>query len=75
MTAKGEELVISLQSQYQQSALPLSLRTALDDGLRTLQAEGQALSWEAAIAYALNPDSELSIEYARAGPSRPADME
>jgi sporulation integral membrane protein YtvI len=43
MTAKGEELIISLQSQYQQSALPHSLRIALDDGLRTLQAELQAL--------------------------------
>ena len=43
MTAKGEELIVALQSQYQQSALPYSLRLALDNGLITIQAALQAL--------------------------------
>ena len=43
MTAKGEELIVALQSQYQQSALPYSLRIALDNGLITLQETLQAL--------------------------------
>ncbi len=38
MAAKVEELIVSLQSQYQQSALPYSLRVALDNGLITIQA-------------------------------------
>ncbi|MDT8901042.1 AI-2E family transporter [Anaeroselena agilis] len=42
MIAKGEELVVALQSQYQQSALPHSLRAALDNGLTTLQASLQS---------------------------------
>lgn len=41
MTAKGEELLYAIQWKYQNSALPPSLRTALDQGLVTLQAEAQ----------------------------------
>lgn len=37
MTARGEELFYDVQSRYQHSALPHSLRVALDDGLVTLQ--------------------------------------
>ena len=42
MTAKVEELIYDLQSQYQHSALPPSMRVALDNGLVTIQASGQS---------------------------------
>lgn len=44
MTAKSEELIDGLQWHYQNSALPQSLRSALDDGLVSLQAAVQAFA-------------------------------
>jgi predicted PurR-regulated permease PerM len=41
MTIKGEEMLQTLQLQYQNSALPLSLRTAMDDSLISLQGQAQ----------------------------------
>jgi sporulation integral membrane protein YtvI len=41
MTAKGEELLQNLQWKYQNSALPYSLRIAMDNGLVTLQTQAQ----------------------------------
>lgn len=41
MISKGEELLQELQSQYQNSALPYSLRVAIDNGFTTVQQEAQ----------------------------------
>lgn len=41
MTAKGEELLEAVQSQYQQSALPYSMRAALDNAISALELEIQ----------------------------------
>jgi sporulation integral membrane protein YtvI len=43
MTQKTEDLIHTLQWQYQNSALPFSLRQALDNGLATLQGQLQQL--------------------------------
>ncbi len=50
MTAKGQELIDSLQWRYQHSALPHSLRAALDSGLVSLQAAVQAFAAAAVAA-------------------------
>ncbi|HMM21243.1 MAG TPA: AI-2E family transporter [Selenomonadales bacterium] len=42
MTQRGEELLNAFQQRYQQSALPASLRIAVDNGLFALQTEIQA---------------------------------
>lgn len=41
MTVKTEELLQAFQWKYQHSALPISLRTSMDNGLVTLQGEMQ----------------------------------
>lgn len=41
MTAKLEELLQVFQAKYQNSALPISLRSAIDNGLVTLQGDAQ----------------------------------
>lgn len=46
--SKGEELFYLIQSQYQNSALPYSLRTAIDDSILSLQREGQNFTRELA---------------------------
>lgn len=42
MTEKGEELLNDFQQRYQQSALPASLRIAIDNGLQSAQTELEA---------------------------------
>jgi sporulation integral membrane protein YtvI len=44
MTAKSQELIDTLQWQYQHSTLPHSLRTSLDNGLVSLQQSVQAFA-------------------------------
>jgi sporulation integral membrane protein YtvI len=63
MTAKSEELIDSLQRQYRDSALPRSLRVALDDGLASLQAAVQAFAADAvaAIIHVLTHSIGLAI--------------
>ena len=50
MTAKSQELIDSLQWHYQHSALPQSLRAALDNGLVSVQAAVQAFAAAAVAA-------------------------
>jgi predicted PurR-regulated permease PerM len=42
MTAKGEEVLYTIQWHYQHSALPNSLRSAMDSGMINLQGQAQA---------------------------------
>lgn len=46
--AKGEELFYLVQSQYQNSALPYSMRAGIDDAVLSLQREGQSFARELA---------------------------
>lgn len=50
MTAKSQELIDSLQWHYQNSALPHSLRAALDNGLASVQTAVQAFAAAAVAA-------------------------